>query len=766
MINPSIIRSQFVPALLGLLNRLSREKAQAALYNGPLLFLLAASIGSYASSTAAADIRINVGGSQYRDGVGNVWSADRGFNTGKVSIRKMSIAGTTDDPLYHNQRYDRGTAPEMVYSIAVPNGDYAVNLHFAETYSGAYGNGLRVFDVAIEGARVLDNIDIFSQAGGSKRALVRNVPLVAVNDGQMNIKFIHGVENPKLAAIEIIALGGDTTDSSPPTVPQNVSAVAVSPAQVNISWNPSTDVGGGLVAGYKVHRDGNLIGSVTGTSYSDNTVKPGTTYKYKISAFDTAAPANVSTGSATASIVTPAASTNVTTPASSQFAIRVNVGGNRYTDGVGNVWSGDRDFNTGKVSTRKMSIAGTTDDPLYHSQRYDAGAAPELVYSFSVPNGDYAVNLHFAETYSGAYGNGLRVFDVAIEGARVLDNVDIFSQAGGKQRALVRNVPSVKVTDGQMNIKFIHGVENPKLAAIEIVALGQSSAGPANPPAVVPKSEPPTAGPVLNAKNNIFHIDHNNIPAGHVVSKADISKWFLADQSRAGIANGGAIDIVADPSGDRSRGNVMRVFQSKGGYRYTDGVNGYSGGQWRSWVNKYEALYFSYDFYMEPNRKWPKGQKLPGLMGGDWAVASGGTVPVGNDAFSARLQMYSTKAFPGKGDGALAQYTYYPGKAQSYEWYNDGAGGQVNLEPGKWYTIETYIKLNTPGSNNGKLQAWVDGKLVLNKQKYKWRTSSSLKIDGVFFLFGYGGGNSSWAAPEDQYNYFDNWILSTQPISH
>ena len=34
-------------------------------------------------------------------------------------------------------------------------------------------------------------------------------------------------------------------------------------------------------------------------------------------------------------------------------------------------------------------------------------AAPELTYSFTVPNGSYQVRLHFAENYSGAFGRGL-----------------------------------------------------------------------------------------------------------------------------------------------------------------------------------------------------------------------------------------------------------------------------------------------------------------------------------------------------------------------
>jgi hypothetical protein len=281
--------------------------------------------------------------------------------------------------------------------------------------------------------------------------------------------------------------------------------------------------------------------------------------------------------------------------------------------------------------------------------------------------------------------------------------------------------------------------------------------------------------PEANSDGVIFYINHDNVPAGQKVTDADITEWFLANQSKAGIINdrlsseGGAIDIVADPSGDPARGNVMRVFQSEGGHGFTDGLHGPSNGQWRSWPGKHEELYFAYDFYMTPNRLWSKAQKLPGLVGGDWAAASGGTkggAPDGTNGFSARLQLFSTQAYPGKGDGALAQYTYYTDVVQKPMWYDDGPGGQINLEHGKWYTLESYIKLNTPGKSNGKMHAWVDGEMVLNRNNVKWRTVDSLKLDGVFISFGYGGSKDSFDAPEDQYNYFDNWVLSTQPITH
>jgi len=266
----------------------------------------------------------------------------------------------------------------------------------------------------------------------------------------------------------------------------------------------------------------------------------------------------------------------------------------------------------------------------------------------------------------------------------------------------------------------------------------------------------------------IFCIDHDKVAVGHHVTDADITQWFLADQNRAGITNdstGGAIDIVADPGGDTARGNVMRIFNSEGAHGFTDGINGPSSGQWRSWPGAHKELYFAFDFYMEPNRMWTMGQKLPGLLGGSWGVASGGSqggLPDGTNGFSARMMMYSTLSWPGKGDGSIAQYTYYTDRAQRKMWYDDRPEGQIHLQRGRWYTLESYIKVNTPGVANGIMRAWVDGVQVLEKTNVMWRTVDTLKLDGVFFTFGYGGGSDIWNSPEDQYNYFDNW----EPITH
>ena len=114
------------------------------------------------------------------------------------------------------------------------------------------------------------------------------------------------------------------------------------------------------------------------------------------------------------------------------FELRVNTGGAQYTDSVGNIWQADQGFNTGEVASTATAIAGTSDPTLFQSERWDPNSAPELQYAFPVADGVYEVNLYFADIYTGTHSVGARVFDVTIEGILVLDNLDIYSEAGGK----------------------------------------------------------------------------------------------------------------------------------------------------------------------------------------------------------------------------------------------------------------------------------------------------------------------------------------------
>ncbi|MBA1147359.1 thrombospondin type 3 repeat-containing protein [Ectothiorhodospiraceae bacterium WFHF3C12] len=155
--------------------------------------------------------------------------------------------------------------------------------------------------------------------------------------------------------------------------------------------------------------------------------------------------------------------------------MRVNAGGSTYVDAHGREWRSDEGYNTGEMATADVPIEGTSDDPIFQTVRWDPPEGPELSYSFGVPNGDYVVRLLFAETCSCIYGAGMRQFDVAVEGDVALRALDVFEAAGGANIALERRIPT-KVTDGQLDISFMHVEENPAVTGIEILRLTEGAA--------------------------------------------------------------------------------------------------------------------------------------------------------------------------------------------------------------------------------------------------------------------------------------------------
>lgn len=75
-----------------------------------------------------------------------------------------------------------------------------------------------------------------------------------------------------------------------PPAPSNLSAVAVSSNQIDLSWT-AVNVGG-VTHTYDVYRDDELIGSTSATSYSDIELTASTAYTYKVKAKDAASNAS------------------------------------------------------------------------------------------------------------------------------------------------------------------------------------------------------------------------------------------------------------------------------------------------------------------------------------------------------------------------------------------------------------------------------------------------------------------------------------------
>ncbi len=128
------------------------------------------------------------------------------------------------------------------------------------------------------------------------------------------------------------------TDTTPPSLPTNLTATAVSASQINLTWTASTD--DVAVAAYLVFRNGSPIGFVMTNAFNDIGLTAATAYTYTVRALDTSG--NASAYSAAASATTLAASTDTTAPsaptnltATAISAGQINLSWTAATDNVG-----------------------------------------------------------------------------------------------------------------------------------------------------------------------------------------------------------------------------------------------------------------------------------------------------------------------------------------------------------------------------------------------------------------------------------------------
>jgi beta-glucanase (GH16 family) len=170
---------------------------------------------------------------------------------------------------------------------------------------------------------------------------------------------------------------------------------------------------------------------------------------------------------------------------------RVNAGGPQYTDTLGNIWAADENYSGGTANTIGGAISGTADATLYDTQRYGAS----FNYVFNVPAGSYQATLKFAETYSGDYGAGDRLFNVSINGTQVLSNFDIFAKVGANA-ALDEIFNNIAPSGGAITIQFTGAGGSDPIAVIEAIAVIPQ---PATPTPTNTSTNTPTQTPTLTA---------------------------------------------------------------------------------------------------------------------------------------------------------------------------------------------------------------------------------------------------------------------------
>lgn len=163
----------------------------------PIVSGIQVSSTTAASAPTGSTVRINSGGATYTDSQGQSWSGDTSYTGGFPWAVSNAIGNTSDAALFQTCRY----GPSFGYTIPVANGNYTVNLKFAEISRTAVGQ--RTFNVAINGAQILTNFDVIAAAGGEFLPITESFP-VTVSNGQVTVQLTAATDWALISGIEIL----------------------------------------------------------------------------------------------------------------------------------------------------------------------------------------------------------------------------------------------------------------------------------------------------------------------------------------------------------------------------------------------------------------------------------------------------------------------------------------------------------------------------------------------------------------------------------
>ena len=171
--------------------------------------------GSTATQQGNVLYRVDAGGPAI-DGIdgGPAWTADDGSSSpyrndgsnaagwGPGATTDATVPTSTPPAIFDTERWSPSDNPRLSWDFPAAAGlPLQVRLYFANRCSCTSSATQRVFDVDLDGVRVLDDFDIVA-AVGDQRGTMRAFDITS--DGNVDIDFAHVAENPLINGIEIV----------------------------------------------------------------------------------------------------------------------------------------------------------------------------------------------------------------------------------------------------------------------------------------------------------------------------------------------------------------------------------------------------------------------------------------------------------------------------------------------------------------------------------------------------------------------------------
>jgi chitodextrinase len=220
-------------------------------------------LGTYAQAYVAGqahNMKLGMNGSTitvYVDGVSRISATDASFNTvGKTGIY-FNINGTDTTSLLGDnyQVSDNGAIPTMSFTV------FGLPTNTSSSFSSS--------SCQLDCSTVLTINTQSSTPAGTYPITVTGTVGSTTTTTSFNL-----------------TVNAPVADTTPPTIPTDVTAISSSPTDVTVSWTASTDNIG--VAGYRVYRNSVQIGTTPNTTYSETGLFQATSYSYAVSAYDAA----------------------------------------------------------------------------------------------------------------------------------------------------------------------------------------------------------------------------------------------------------------------------------------------------------------------------------------------------------------------------------------------------------------------------------------------------------------------------------------------
>jgi subtilisin family serine protease len=160
------------------------------------------------------------------------------------------------------------------------------------------------------------------------------------------------------------------------------------------------------------------------------------------------------------------AATSTATPVPT-VAYALNSGGSASgTFNADAAYSGGSTYSTG-AAIDTSGVPTPAPQAVYQTERWNSIAFTYTLSSLT-PGRSYLLRLHFAEIVMS--GPNQRQFNVAINGAQVLTNYDVFAAAGARNKAVVYEVSASANSSGQIVIVFSKGrYDNPKVSGVQLI---------------------------------------------------------------------------------------------------------------------------------------------------------------------------------------------------------------------------------------------------------------------------------------------------------